>query len=306
MIIHKTGTMLATGQGPGATPSGPESVTDGDGVRDPGVTAGAEPGGRGRGRNNKLGFKLKYLSGGGTLGAPEMERNRHRSWDGAGVERSCGDPTWDRDDPEPPGAASCLHPSLSALPLSDTNPPEGPPGPGLSQSSGSLLTAHPDCPSPQRGQSSSTGHSPVPAGRASPQKASKCPGNSAQSIRDSSPPCPWNTPGVHRVLPNSHSSQAELSVEQPQDPSFPPAGNAATALGTATAPNQGRRKGEASLGQRGDWGGAESPLGTPGTTTWGRKMQEGGSAGGHSAGEDSQTVKVAIPRHHFSPLISLH
>lgn len=211
MIIHKTGTMLATGQGPGATPSGPESVTDGDGVRDPGVTAGAEPGGRGRGRNNKLGFKLKYLSGGGTLGAPEMERNRHRSWDGAGVERSCGDPTWDRDDPEPPGAASCLHPSLSALPLSDTNPPEGPPGPGLSRSGGSLLTAHPDCPSPQRGQSSSTGHSPVPAGRASPQKASKCPGNSAQSIRDSSPPCPWNTPGVHRVLPNSHSSQAELS-----------------------------------------------------------------------------------------------
>lgn len=253
--------MLATGQGPGATPSGPESVTDGDGVRDPGVTAGAEPGRRGWGRNNKLGFKLKDLSGGGTSGALEMERNQHRSWDGAGVERSCGDPTWDRDDPEPPGAASCLHPSLSALPLSDTNPPAGPPGPGPSRGSSSSLTAHPNCPTPQRGQSSSTGHSPVPAGTALPQRASKCPGNSAQSIGDSSPPCPQNTPGVHRVLPNSHSSQAELSVEQPQDPSFPPAGNAATAFSTATAPNQERRKGEASLGQRGDWGGAESPLG---------------------------------------------
>lgn len=41
VIIHKTGTMLATGQGPGATPSGPGSVTGGDGVRGPGVTAGA-------------------------------------------------------------------------------------------------------------------------------------------------------------------------------------------------------------------------------------------------------------------------
>lgn len=42
VIIHKTGTMLATGQGPIATPSGSESVTDGNGVRDPGVTVGAE------------------------------------------------------------------------------------------------------------------------------------------------------------------------------------------------------------------------------------------------------------------------
>lgn len=42
VIIHKTGTMLATGQGPIATPLGSESVMDGNGVRDPGVTAGAK------------------------------------------------------------------------------------------------------------------------------------------------------------------------------------------------------------------------------------------------------------------------
>lgn len=83
VIIRKTGTMLATGQGPGATPSGSESITDGNGVWDPGVTAGAELGGRGQGRNNKLGFKLKYLSGRGTSGALEMKRNQHRCWDGA-------------------------------------------------------------------------------------------------------------------------------------------------------------------------------------------------------------------------------
>lgn len=50
VIIHKTGTMLATGQGPIATPLGSESVTDGNGVRDPGVTAGAEGPGRAGGR----------------------------------------------------------------------------------------------------------------------------------------------------------------------------------------------------------------------------------------------------------------
>lgn len=50
MIIHKTGTMLATGQGPRVTPLGSESVTDGNGVWDLGVTAGAEGLGGGGGR----------------------------------------------------------------------------------------------------------------------------------------------------------------------------------------------------------------------------------------------------------------
>lgn len=66
VIIHKTGTMLATGQGPIATPSGSESVTDGNGVRDPGVAAGAKGRGGRDGRNNsEVGSKIKYLSGGG-------------------------------------------------------------------------------------------------------------------------------------------------------------------------------------------------------------------------------------------------
>lgn len=67
VIIHKTGTMLATGQGPGATPSGPGSVMMGTvrGVRD--------HCGCGTGRN-ELGFKLKYLSEGARR-APEMKRN---------------------------------------------------------------------------------------------------------------------------------------------------------------------------------------------------------------------------------------
>lgn len=71
VIIHKTGTMLATGQGPGATPSGPGSVNGRGRCAGSGVTAGT-------GRNNKLGFKLKYLSGGGTSGTLEMKRTPHR------------------------------------------------------------------------------------------------------------------------------------------------------------------------------------------------------------------------------------
>lgn len=63
VIIHKTGTMLATGQGPGATPSGKLGMGTVRGVRD---RCG---GGRGWG-NNELGLKLKFLSG-----APRAPRN---------------------------------------------------------------------------------------------------------------------------------------------------------------------------------------------------------------------------------------
>lgn len=71
MIIHKTGTMLATGQGPGATPSGPGSVAMVGTVRGVRDRCGCGTGREGTGRNNKLGLKLKYLSGGGTAGAPK-------------------------------------------------------------------------------------------------------------------------------------------------------------------------------------------------------------------------------------------
>lgn len=69
VIIHKTGTMLATGQGPGATPPGPGATRAGTagGVRDHG---GCGTGREGTGRNNKLGLELKYLSG----GAPRAAR----------------------------------------------------------------------------------------------------------------------------------------------------------------------------------------------------------------------------------------
>lgn len=100
-----------------------------------------------------------------------------------------------------------------------------------------------------------------------------------------------DTPGGHRALPRTATLTA---------PSFP-------LLGTQPQPLRTREKeGEVSPGAEGGSGRDRIPLGIPGITTWGRKRQEGGSAGGHSAGEDSQTVKVAIPRHHFSPLISLH
>lgn len=45
VIIHKTGTMLTTGQGPIATPLGSENITDGNGVWDPGVSRGGGSGG---------------------------------------------------------------------------------------------------------------------------------------------------------------------------------------------------------------------------------------------------------------------
>lgn len=44
-----------------------------------------------------------------------MKRNRHRSWDGAGVERSCGDP-------DPPAGAASILPSLTQTHLRDPRP----------------------------------------------------------------------------------------------------------------------------------------------------------------------------------------
>lgn len=61
VIIHKTGTMPATGQGPTATPWGRGSVGTG-------TVRGTRESLRGRegGNNSELGSKIKYLSGGGT------------------------------------------------------------------------------------------------------------------------------------------------------------------------------------------------------------------------------------------------
>lgn len=126
MIIHKTGTMLATGQGPGATPSGPGSVYHGDGVRGPGsLRVRNRAGGDGEEEQTR-GSNSNTCQEGARRGRPEMKRNRHRSWDGAGVERSCGDGQGGigmTPIPQELPPASIL-PSLP--PLSDTNPPVGP------------------------------------------------------------------------------------------------------------------------------------------------------------------------------------
>lgn len=111
-----------------------------------------------------------------------------------------------------------------------------------------------------------------------------------------------HTPGVHRCCPTPATpSRVRSSHEVPPLP----------LLGMQPRPQLLQTRGEGKRGVPRGRGkireGQNPPHGIPGITTWGRKTQGGGgSAGGHSAGEDSQTVKVAIPRHHFSPLISLH
>lgn len=191
-----------------------------------------------------------------------------------------------------PGAASSsILPSLCS-PLSDTNPPAGP---SCSWALLEQLLAHSSpLPSPQPGHSSSTAtaEQPHPKGIRVPREFCSC-----SKPRGLVPSLPSKQQQVctrcsqRPPLPR----QAEGGAPTRSLLSFPPAGNAATA---GAAPNQGRGipRGRGRIRE-----GAEFPLGIPGTTTWGRKMQVG-----HSAGEDRQTVKVAIPRHHFSPLISLH
>lgn len=192
MIIHKTGTMLATGQGPIATPLGSESVTDGNGVRDPGVTAGAEGPGRaggGGGTTSELGFKIKYLSGGGT--SDQRLGNETASTPVLGpcveVERSSGDrspspPAPQRGGSRPPARHLPSFP-LFCFPFSETKPtyrdhpdasavhlPRPAPLPGRSLCRPPLSAAPQCCPHPKlptlrgggtRGQSSSVGRRPA-------------------------------------------------------------------------------------------------------------------------------------------------
>lgn len=137
-----------------------------------------------------------------------------------------------------------------------------------------------------------------------------------------SPPClppRGNTQGVNTAVPKSRSSHAELCVKRLKGSFLPPPSTPLTGwpdLGTANGCSQtrgeGRRRWRAAPGAEGRSGRGGTGRVTP-RDTWNYNLWGGKNAGGCKcrAGTlhvrtDRQLVKVAIPRHHFSPLISLH
>lgn len=134
------------------------------------------------------------------------------------MERSCGDPTWDRDGSDPPGAASCLRPSSLLSPCLTQTHLQDPSAP---------RSRLPRLPDPH-----SEGRAPAPTAQLQLEEPRPKGHPSALGILlllKGSGALPLPALQTLQGLPHSHSSHAELSVEQPRGPSFPPAGDAATA-----------------------------------------------------------------------------
>lgn len=185
-----------------------------------------------------------------------MKGNRHRSWDGAGVERSCGDPRRDRGDPDaPPGAASILPslpPGLTQTHLRD-------PRPGRSS-----LTAPPAAPAPARLRLNSL----TPKGIQVLWEFCSC--------------------SKHRGLfPSLLSPHTKCAQGASQLPPLPHQAECGAATRSLLSPCQegSQSHGCSKPGEKEGRGvprgrarireGQNPPLWIPGTTTWGRKMQEG-------------------------------